>query len=327
MRISVIVPTYNRAGLIGETLDSILGQSHKPEEVIVVDDGSTDDTEAIVRRYGPGVKYIRTQNAGAPSARNVGTDASTAPWIAYCDSDDLWLPGKLAAQARLLERAPEVEFAFTNSRTILGGQWSATTKFDELSPGFWTASRPVIEGESLVLSEPLFPRLLSEQPILVSTILLRRKFFERIGPWRRELGRVRSEDFEFSLRCAVHPNAGVISTPLVGIRKHASNFSGDLVATEMGEIEILNYVLKNHPAASRYEDAIREQIVVRSANVANAAFSAGQLDLVRGALQAVPPRRRDWKLHLKGWVSGLPGPVARGLARVLLKTAAAPRQV
>jgi hypothetical protein len=134
------------------------------------------------------------------------------------------------------------------------------------------------------------------------------------------MGRIRGEDFEFVLRCAVHPNAGAISTPLVGIRKHASNFSGDLVATEMGEIEILNYVLKNHPAARRYEDAIREQIVVRSANVANGAFSAGQLDLVRRALQAVPPRRRDWKLRLKGWVSGLPGPIARALARTLLKT-------
>jgi glycosyltransferase involved in cell wall biosynthesis len=327
MRVSVIVPTYNRAGLIGETLDSILGQSHKPEEVIVVDDGSTDETRSVVCRFPKPVKYLRIENSGESHARNVGVEASNSPYIAFCDSDDLWTRDKLALHARLFELAPDVRYSFSDFVIVQDGVWSKESKLDLAPPGFLDAPRREPEPGLMILDVGYFGKLLDCQPIFPSTLVMTREFFESAGRWNKALGRTRSQDLEFHLRCVVAPPIGVVRARVVGIRKHASNFSGDLVATEMGEIEILNYVLKNHPAASRYEDAIREQIVVRSANVANAAFSAGQLDLVRGALQAVPPRRRDWKLHLKGWVSGLPGPVARGLARVLLKTAAAPRQV
>src|SRR5438270_12938864 len=98
MKISIIVPTYNRASLIAETIDSILAQSLQPAEVIVVDDGSIDNTENILAPFGNAIKYIYTTNSGVCHARNVGVDTSTSPWIAFCDSDDLWAPEKLARQ-------------------------------------------------------------------------------------------------------------------------------------------------------------------------------------------------------------------------------------
>lgn len=313
--ICVIVPTYNRAAQIPFTLDSILAQTHRPSEVIVVDDGSTDDTQTVVARYRERIKYIRVPNGGPPRARNIGIAASVAPWIAFCDSDDLWLPDKLATQARLLDRAPEVSFAFTNFRTIVNGEWSDTTKFDELSAGFWDIRRRTVDEDIFVVTEPLFSRLLSEQPVFPSTLLLSRNFVRQIGHWCEELGRVPSEDFEFVLRCAAHSNIGVSAAPLVGIRKHASNFSGDLVSTEVGEVRILDFVLEHHPMAKEYAAAIRDQIELRSAAVAHAAFSCGRFDVTRRMLQRVPLSRRGWKLQTKAFIAALPAPLAQCVRR------------
>ena len=99
--VSVIVPSYNRADLIPQTIHSILNQSHPPAEVIVVDDGSTDDTETVLQQFGSAIKYLRINNAGQARARNIGAEASTSEWIAFCDSDDLWQPNKLSDQVRL----------------------------------------------------------------------------------------------------------------------------------------------------------------------------------------------------------------------------------
>ncbi|WP_035349378.1 glycosyltransferase family 2 protein [Edaphobacter aggregans] len=87
--ISVVIPAYNAGSLIGETLDSVLAQSCPAHEIIVVDDGSTDDTAEVVRRYGNAVRYLRQENQGQAIARNTGIHAATGEWIAPLDSDDI----------------------------------------------------------------------------------------------------------------------------------------------------------------------------------------------------------------------------------------------
>lgn len=97
--ISVVIPTYNRAHCIGAAIDSVLAQTFPACEVIVVDDGSTDDTRERVEAYGRQVRYLFQQNAGVSSARNAGLRAARGDWIAFLDSDDEWIPEKLALQA------------------------------------------------------------------------------------------------------------------------------------------------------------------------------------------------------------------------------------
>src|SRR5689334_2160139 len=99
--VSVVIPTYNRAELVGEAIDSVLGQSRPPLEVIVVDDGSTDDTADVVGRYGARVVYLRQPNCGPATARNVGVARARGDLIALLDSDDRWLPRKLELQVPL----------------------------------------------------------------------------------------------------------------------------------------------------------------------------------------------------------------------------------
>lgn len=106
--VSVIIPTYNRANYLGEAIDSILNQDIQNcrIELIVVNDGSTDNTKEVVETYGNRVRYIYQDNRGAGPARNRGIDAATGEWVAFLDSDDRWLPGKLSLQFCVLDAFP-----------------------------------------------------------------------------------------------------------------------------------------------------------------------------------------------------------------------------
>src|SRR4051812_8939960 len=102
--VSVVIPTYNRAGIIGRTIDNIFEQTYRRFELIVVDDGSTDDTPATLAKYGSRIRAIRQNNAGPAIARNRGAAAAVGEIIAFQDSDDLWNPKKLERQVRSLQR-------------------------------------------------------------------------------------------------------------------------------------------------------------------------------------------------------------------------------
>lgn len=96
--VSVIIPTFNRAGWLSESIDSVLHQTHPSVELIVVDDGSTDHTPDVVQAFGDRLTYLQQPNRGVSAARNVGVAASRGTWVAFLDSDDLWQPSKVAAQ-------------------------------------------------------------------------------------------------------------------------------------------------------------------------------------------------------------------------------------
>jgi len=111
---SVVIPAYNAAGFIRRTIDSVLAQTYSDYELIVVDDGSTDDTAEVVKSYGERVRYIYQENAGGGAGRNTGIAAAEYDWIALLDHDDEWLPEKLQAQMDLLERNPDLRWCGTN---------------------------------------------------------------------------------------------------------------------------------------------------------------------------------------------------------------------
>ena len=303
--ISVVVPTYNRSDLIGETLDSILGQSYPPIEIIVVDDGSSDDTEDVLQSYSSDVTYLRIENSGECRARNVGVAATSGNWIAFCDSDDLWRVDKLALQVSLVHENPNLAYSFTNFKHVVDGHWSETTKFDGLPAEFWNLSVRKSCVDAFVVLEPMFDRLLKNQPIFPSTLMMKRSFFASSGGWNEALGRTPSVDFEYHLRCAVQCMTGVVAAPVVGIRKHSANFSGDPLKTAIGEIEILRYVFEHHEEVEQYRDTICEQIVVRSERAVHAAFENKRFDLAYKLLENVPFERQSLKLRVKTMMCSL----------------------
>jgi len=313
--ISVIVPTFNRADLIAQSLESILNQSYRPAEVIVVDDGSTDQTQAVVQPFANSVKYLRIENSGPTRARNVGVEASGSEWIAFCDSDDLWHPEKLAAQVHLCEKMPDLQYCFTNFKTVTDGAWSVQTKFDTSPLGYWDMPRRDLGSGSFAVTVSMFERLLRHQPIFPSTVLMKRELFDRIGGWDEALGRLLSEDLEFTLKCIVHPPVGVVSQPLVGIRKHSGNISGNSLKMLMAEVEVLRYVREHHPAAKEHARLIEDEIIRRRTGAAALAFEIGNFETVRQVMAQVPRSSVSWRLQVKSLIARCPGPLARPLRR------------
>jgi hypothetical protein len=314
-RIGVVIPTYNRASLISETLDSILRQTHQPSEIVVVDDGSTDNTEEVVRRFGPSVQYVRIENSGECRARNVGVSFSQSEYVAFCDSDDLWHPEKLRSQVRIFEAAPECDYSFTNFRTVVDDIWSQDTKFDTLPLHFFDLQRLGIDKDLFVIQAPMFERLLLNQPIFPSTIMMKRSFFENVGRWSEPLGRTPSVDLEFHLRCVGRPNIGVVAAPMVGIRKHASNFSGNPLKLALGEVAVLRYVLANNPQAQQYAMTIKNQISLRSFLAADLSFAAGDMKLARKLIGDVHRKHRSWKMQVKSMILRCPDWIGQNLGK------------
>lgn len=125
--ISCIVPVYNGAAYIGEALNSILGQTLRPFEVIVVDDGSTDSTAEIVAEYHQTVSYVYQENAGPAAARNRGIALARGDFLAFLDADDVWHPEKLARQASRFQAVPDLEYCLTYKRNF----WEPCLKHEE----------------------------------------------------------------------------------------------------------------------------------------------------------------------------------------------------
>lgn len=117
-KITVVIPAYNAAWCVARAIDSVLGQSWPDYELVVVDDGSTDDTARVLDSYGAAIRVVRQPNAGLSAARNAGIAAAKGEWVAFLDADDWWLPEKLAAQMALIGREPDVGFCSTAARIV-----------------------------------------------------------------------------------------------------------------------------------------------------------------------------------------------------------------
>ncbi len=119
--ISVIIPTYNRAHVLGRALDSVLAQTLAPLEIIVIDDGSTDATPALMQHHYPSIRYLQQDNQGVSAARNLGIQQARGDWIALLDSDDEWLPKKLEVQWALAEQDPSAPLIHSDEIWIRNG--------------------------------------------------------------------------------------------------------------------------------------------------------------------------------------------------------------
>jgi glycosyltransferase involved in cell wall biosynthesis len=308
--ISVVIPTYNRAELIRDTINAVLAQSCPPSEIIVIDDGSTDDTARRLEPYGSRIRYHRTANSGVCRARNFGVRLARAPLIAFCDSDDIWRSEYLAHQARLFAVAGDVEYSFANFSLITDDGWSEGSKFTDAPAGFWDVRERQIAAGMSAIEESLYDRILQFQPIFLSAVMMTRRFFEKIGGFDERFSRNSVEDFEFTLRCVRHHPIGLIKEPLVGVRKHGGNLSRGALPALLGELAILRHAAECHGLAEISRQLVQAQIVRRSAAAAEQAFAARDLPLVRELCHAVPPRERSNRLTVKLMIAQMPEPLA-----------------
>ncbi len=209
--VSVVIPAYNASRTIRQTLDSALRQEDIADiEVIVVDDGSTDDTAEVVASHeDPRVRLLQRANGGVASARNAGIGVARGTWVAFLDSDDIWLPHKLARQLELMSVEQDCH----------ASQGSAYFVDDQLKP---LKLRRCVPVDDPLLTFLRFQNL----PNAASSWIVRRALIDEIGPFNADL--VILEDWEFSLRLARHAHPLCIDEPLTLYRVHPGNTSRNI---------------------------------------------------------------------------------------------------
>lgn len=171
MVVSVVIPTYNRASYLGQAIDSVLSQSTSGLQLIVVDDGSTDDTSDVLRRYEGKIDVIRQRNAGVSAARNEGIRQAKGDWVAFLDSDDRWKPGKLSVQLEDLEGSDAVAHVLN---TMVFRDFAYDRDLFQLQ------GLSVAPGSTVRLQRPL-AAMLAHNFARVQSTLVRRDVFKRTG--------------------------------------------------------------------------------------------------------------------------------------------------
>jgi glycosyltransferase involved in cell wall biosynthesis len=204
VKYSVVIPAFNAGGFIKRTIDSVLAQTYSDYEVIVVDDGSTDNTAEIVKNYSDNVRYIYQDNAGDGPARNTGIRAAKYDWIAFLDHDDEWLAQKMQLQMELLDRNPDLKWCAANFLKQCGKRSELAE--DALKMEKWLQGKEYFTDFFAILTK-------SKCNFMTSTMVIARSLFEAAGMF--DSCWLRGADQDMWWRIAYrYPVIGYLSQPL-----------------------------------------------------------------------------------------------------------------
>ncbi|RYL89859.1 glycosyltransferase family 2 protein [Sporolactobacillus sp. THM7-4] len=223
--ISVIIPTYNRQDFITHAIDSILSQDYKNFEILIVDDGSTDLTKEVITKYGQRVRYLYQKNLGPSAARNLGIRHARGKYIAFCDSDDRFLPQKLKRQIDFLKKHPEYRFLYTWYLQV-----NQNGEIDQIRKPSHCKSREHLQY-------CLFNRKFT---IRTSTVLVKKNCFKKAGLFNEKFWY--SQDWDMWLRLAAFYKGGCLREPLAEYWIHNENRSSHGVRIHHPEIR--EFILK-----------------------------------------------------------------------------------
>lgn len=333
--VSVIIPTFNRGAWLPETVASVLSQTHPPLEVLIVDDGSTDETPAVCAGFSDPVRCIRQERAGVGAARNRGAAEARGEWLAFLDSDDLWAPDKLEVQLAALA-ATGAEWSITGAvvMDLEGRPLDGPQGFDRAFPVFRDMglspdrlfdrhltrsvvgaaglSHTVYHGSAWV---PLFYGNFASP----ASALLRRDLFRETGGFDERLQV--AEDTEFFHRLSAHARVAIVMSPLLRWR---TGHAASLVSSNVEES--IRNALRSVDRAAALREALPEE--------ARAAYRAGRRSLLTrlaywqlsvldrsGARETLREARRSESPVSPSWIalwaaSLLPRPLLRGLHAV-----------
>lgn len=288
--VSVVIPAYNAAKFIVDALDSITRQTCRPKEIIVVDDGSADETSAVVQQWiadagGDVPVQLRTQaNQGAPATRNNGIKQASGQWIALLDADDIWEPWHLAQLLHGVNSLPGAVGAYGAGRLLVDGELD-TRLYDE----FWdhpskTYGRPIAGSTCLEINKDIFPRLVKGNFIKPSSLMFSRAAAQEIGLFDVRLRT--GEDREFLVRLIFTGKLVYCPESITQYRWHDENLSNGKNAKRNAEnaLRVLDCIMSNSKLALSKEQLQDCQAEARLATKAYlyACSMAGAGEYARG---------------------------------------------
>jgi len=266
MNISVIIPTWNRADRLANALQSAFAQSLPPAEVIVVDDGSTDDTHKLVRSQFRDARYIHQQNQGVSSARNTGIEAASGNWIALLDSDDHWQPDKLKQQCEHLRARPDYKICHSDEIWVRNGRRVNPMKKHAKQGGH------------------IFRQCLPLCAISPSAVLIHRDLFNEIGLFDEHLPAC--EDYDLWLRiCALHPVLYIDKPLITKTGGHADQLSRRHWGMDRFRIHALENILASNTLDATNHAAALATLLDKLAIVIKGAVKRGNHELADDYLE------------------------------------------
>jgi glycosyltransferase involved in cell wall biosynthesis len=290
-QVAVVIPTYNCARYLARALDSVTKQTYRNFQIIVIDDGSTDNTDEIVGHYSSQCVFEKQVHAGPAAARNRGIRISSNPYIAFLDADDVWFPQKLERQIELLERRPEV--GLVCSDCAVGSEKGRDSSHFR--------GRAVPQGE-------VFERLVSDCFIFTPTVVLRRECLRDVVGFNEALAV--SEDLNLWLKIASRWAIAFIPEVLAVRYSRPDNLSAttSLENACANGIDALEDVLRSCPQLNRRQQrAVKRDLAVRHYNYGSFLLSSNTARASRTMLLAGwRYRPRNWRALAKYCISFLP---------------------
>ena len=266
-KISVVIPAFNCENYIGETIDSVLQQTLKAFEIIVVDDGSTDGTAATLESFRSSIRYIYQSNKGPSAARNAGISYASGDYIAFLDNDDVWLPDKLSRQVDALHYHPEAALIFSDAQWVRDDGTTARYSFGrstsskrQRSVGLRNEIARLQEHDGTILVGDLYGDLLDDNFIINSSVLVRRQALEVVGEIDESL--VLNSDYDLWLRIASKYPIAYLNLPVVKYRLRESSMSGRFALREYSYRRWDGRLFEKHLRVGRpeYRAAIKRRI-------------------------------------------------------------------
>jgi len=258
-RISVIIPSFNRAHCLTKALDSVANQTLEPCEIIVIDDGSSDQTRQLIASDFPRVVYRFQANGGVSSARNLGTKISTGNWLAFLDSDDEWLPDKLLQQVQAMRDNPDYQLCHTNEIWIRNGRRVNPMNKHEKKGG------------------EIFENCLPLCCISPSSVLLSKALLNEVGGFDEELPAC--EDYDLWLRiCSLLPVLYLEQPLLRKYGGHRDQLSRRFWGLDRFRVQALEKIVVSGKLNQEQAGLVTSMLVKKCQILANGALKRGNLE-------------------------------------------------
>jgi len=256
--VSVIIHTYNNEKFIGETIESVLNQTYKDYEIIVVDDGSVDGTRDALLPYMQKIRYHYKENGGIASAKNAGIRLSKAEFIAFLDHDDLWVPDKLKLQMECFNENPHAGLVYAKYTSFRDDK-ELRTKPEKGYSGW------------------IFKELLAKSFIQTSTVMVKRECLDTVGPYDETF--VLGDEYDMFLRISKKFQCGFVDKGLTRYRVHDTNASKNDFLFDKENLGVYKKIYNNFTDLYGEEKKIlRKRIASYSIKVAEGLYSQGKLE-------------------------------------------------
>jgi len=257
--VTVVVTTFNRAHFVAEAVESVLTQTYSYLELIVVDDGSRDETIKVLETFSGRIKYHWQENSGPSAARNRGIELAGGDLIAFLDSDDLWKPEKLARQVDFLFSHPEYNLCYTDEIWIRNGRRVNQGKRHRKYGGW------------------IFPRVLPLCIISPSSVLIRKRLFEKIGNFDESLPAC--EDYDLWIRMAARYQVGFIPELLIVKRGgHPDQLSKTVESLDLFRIKALLKIIESGSLDKEQRDLAIAHLKEKSEVYGNGCLKRGKVE-------------------------------------------------